>query len=192
MAMHWRRVGDTRRRRWQIGMPKAQTGATLFESGDGVWIHLMGEPTKSPLFSEAIAEVRPDGPAATTSDHVVPDMLDGWPEALLLRPSGEWLGVVLGQRRARAARAAARARSSSDEQARANGYVVELDHPELGAHHRWPARRSRSRRRPACATLAPELGAHTDEVLDGVDSRASATAPAAGAPRPSSAGRSKA
>ena len=33
------------------------------------------------------------------------------------------------------------------------------------ARSRWPARRSRSRRRPACVRSRPTLGAHTDEVL---------------------------
>ena len=70
-------------------MPKAQTGASLFESGDGVWLHLMGEPTKSPLFREAMAQVRPEG--QRDDPNVLFGMFDGWPEALMLRPSGEWL-----------------------------------------------------------------------------------------------------
>jgi len=59
MAMHWRRV-EHPSPSLAVGMPKGQTGATLFETGDGVWIHLMGDPTKSPMFTDAIAEVRPD------------------------------------------------------------------------------------------------------------------------------------
>jgi crotonobetainyl-CoA:carnitine CoA-transferase CaiB-like acyl-CoA transferase len=88
MAMHWRRV-ERPSPSLATGMPKGQTGATLFETGDGVWIHLMGDPTKSPMFAAAIAQVRPDGPrqdASTLFQHA-----DGWAEALLLHPSDEWL-----------------------------------------------------------------------------------------------------
>ena len=94
---------STRHRRWQIGMPKAQTGASLFESGDGVWLHLMGEPTKSPLFREAMAEVRPEGQRDD------PNVLFGHVRRLgrsaHAAPERRVVGVVLGQRRARATRA---------------------------------------------------------------------------------------
>ena len=43
MAMHWRRV-ERPSPSLATGMPKGMTGATLFETGDGVWIHLMGDP----------------------------------------------------------------------------------------------------------------------------------------------------
>jgi crotonobetainyl-CoA:carnitine CoA-transferase CaiB-like acyl-CoA transferase len=160
MAMHWRRV-ERPSPSLAVGMPKGQTGATLFETGDGVWIHLMGNPTKSPMFTDAMAKVRPDGPRQDPG--TLFQQTDGWSEALLLHPSAEWLesfwandvpvqpALPLGA-------------IFADEQARVNGYVVQLDHPELGAIATagspitvTPPTHVRS--------LAPALGAHTDEVL---------------------------
>jgi crotonobetainyl-CoA:carnitine CoA-transferase CaiB-like acyl-CoA transferase len=160
MAMHWRQV-ERPSPSLAVGMPKGMTGATLFETGDGVWIHLMGDPTKSPLFTEAIAVVRPDGPRPDPNNPF--QQTDGWPEALLLHPSGEWLesfwthdvpvqpALPLGA-------------IFADEQARTNGYVIEVDHPELGTIAMAgspitvaPPTHMRS--------FAPALGAHRDEVL---------------------------
>ncbi len=128
MAMHWRRV-EHPSQSLAVGMPKGMTGATLFETGDGVWIHLMGDPTKSPLFAEAMAVVRPDGPREN------PDQLfqhaDGWAEALLLHPSAEWLESFWAND-VPVQPAAPLGAIFADEQARLNGYVVEVDHPELG------------------------------------------------------------
>src|SRR4051794_22808506 len=160
MAMHWRRV-ERPSPSLATGMPKGMTGATLFETGDGVWIHLMGDPTKSPMFTDAIAVVRPDGP------RVDPDTLfqqtDGWAEALLLHPSGEWLESFWAND-VPVQPAAQLGAIFRDEQARANGYVVEVDHPELGTIAMagspvtvTPPTHVRS--------FAPALGAHTDEVL---------------------------
>jgi crotonobetainyl-CoA:carnitine CoA-transferase CaiB-like acyl-CoA transferase len=166
MAMHWRRV-ERPSPSLAVGMPKGMTGATLFETGDGVWIHLMGDPTKSPMFTEAIAVVRPDGPRRDPSNLF--QQTDGWPEALLLHPSGEWLesfwandvpvqpALPLGA-------------IFADEQARANGYVIEVDHPDLGTIAMagspitvTPPTHLRS--------FAPALGAHRDEVLAEWDAR---------------------
>src|SRR4051795_7376046 len=93
MAMHWRRV-ERPSQSLAVGMPKGMTGATLFETGDGVWIHLMGDPTKSPMFTDAIAVVRPDGPRVDPG--TLFQQTDGWAEALLLHPSDEWLEAFWG------------------------------------------------------------------------------------------------
>jgi crotonobetainyl-CoA:carnitine CoA-transferase CaiB-like acyl-CoA transferase len=160
MAMHWRRV-EHPSPSLAVGMPKAQTGATLFETGDGVWIHLMGDPTKSPLFTEAMKVVRPDGPRQ--DPNTLFQQTDGWPEALLLHPSGEWLESFWAHD-VPVQPAAPLGAIFGDEQARANGYVIEVDHPELGTIAMagspvtvTPPTRMRS--------FAPALGAHTDEVL---------------------------
>ena len=128
MAMHWRRV-ENPSPSLAIGMPKAQTGATLFETGDGVWIHLMGDPTKSPLFAEAMATVRPDGPRQDPNNLF--QQTDGWPEALLLHPSAEWLESFWAND-VPVQPAAPLGAIFADEQAKTNGYVVEVEHPELG------------------------------------------------------------
>ena len=91
-------------------------------------------------------------------------MFDGWPEALLLRPSGEWLESFWAND-VPVQPALAPGEIFGDEQARANGYVIELDHPELGTDRDGRARRSPSPA-DAGAHVAPDLGAHTDEVLD--------------------------
>ncbi len=161
MAMHWRRV-EHPSPSLAIGMPKAQTQATLFESGDGVWLHLMGEPTKSPLFRDAMAVVRPDGPRND------PDALftisDGWPEALMLHPSREWLETFWAND-VPVQPALAPGEIFTDEQSRANDYVIEVDHPEFGpiAMAGSPLTVDPPTRMRA---FAPALGAHTREVLD--------------------------
>jgi crotonobetainyl-CoA:carnitine CoA-transferase CaiB-like acyl-CoA transferase len=160
-AMHWREV-EHPSPSLEIGMPKAQTGATLFESGDGVWLHLMGEPTKSPLFRDALEQVRPEG--QRNDPNVLFQMFDGWPEALMLHPSGEWLESFWAND-VPVQPALAPGEIFTNEQALANDYVVELDHPELG-HVAMagspitvdPPTRVRS--------FAPALGAHTGEVFD--------------------------
>jgi crotonobetainyl-CoA:carnitine CoA-transferase CaiB-like acyl-CoA transferase len=175
MAMHWRRV-ERPSPSLAVGMPKGQTGATLFETGDGVWIHLMGDPTKSPLFAAAMATVRPEGPRQDSS--TLFQQTDGWPEALMLHPSGEWLESFWAHD-VPVQPALPPGAIFADEQARTNGYVVQVDHPELGAIAMAgspitvtpPAR---------VWSLAPALGAHTDEVLAEWTPRArpSATGPA--------------
>ncbi len=161
MAMHWRRV-EQPSPSLAIGMPKAQTGASLFESGDGVWLHLMGEPTKSPLFRDAMAEVRPEG--QRDDPNALFGMFDGWAEALLLHPSAEWLETFWAND-VPVQPALPPGEIFSDEQARANDYVIEVDHPELGrvAMAGSPLTvdpPTRMRR------FAPELGQHTDEVCN--------------------------
>jgi crotonobetainyl-CoA:carnitine CoA-transferase CaiB-like acyl-CoA transferase len=160
MAMHWRRV-EKPSPSLAVGMPKGMTGATLFETGDGVWIHLMGDPTKSPMFTDAIAVVRPDGPKV--DPNTLFQQTDGWPEALLLHPSAEWLESFWAND-VPVQPAAPLGAIFGDEQARANGYVIEVDHPELGTVAMagspvtvTPPTRMRS--------FPPALGAHTDEVL---------------------------
>ncbi len=175
MAMHWRRV-ERPSPSLAVGMPKGMTGATLFETGDGVWIHLMGDPTKSPMFTDAIAVVRPDGPKVDPG--TLFQQTDGWPEALLLHPSGEWLESFWAND-VPVQPAAQLGAIFADEQARTNGYVVEVDHPELGTIAMagspvtvTPPTHVRS--------FAPALGAHTDEVLAEWQprERAAATGPA--------------
>jgi crotonobetainyl-CoA:carnitine CoA-transferase CaiB-like acyl-CoA transferase len=160
MAMHWRRV-ERPSQSLAVGMPKGMTGATLFETGDGVWIHLMGDPTKSPMFRDAIDVVRPDGPKIDPNNLF--QQVDGWAEALLLHPSTEWLESFWAHD-VPVQPAAPLGAVFGDEQARANGYVVEVDHPELGTIAMAGS--------PVTVTppthvraFAPALGAHTDAVL---------------------------
>ena len=160
-AMHWRRV-EHPSPSLEIGMPKAQTGASLFESGDGVWLHLMGEPTKSPLFREAMEQVRPEG--QRDDPNVLFGMFDGWAEALMLRPSHEWLETFWAND-VPVQPALAPGEIFTNEQARANGYVIEVEHPELG-HIAMAGSPITVDPPTRMRNFAPDLGVHTGEVLD--------------------------
>ena len=148
----------------------------------------MGEPTKSPLFREAMAEVRPGRPARRP-ERALPDvrrLARGAPAAPERRVAGDfWANDVPVQP------ALPPGEIFTDEQARANGYVIEVDDPELGriAMAGSPLTvdpPTRMRR------FAPELGAHTDEVLRRVEAARARSVPRRRPPAPSSAGRSRA
>ena len=132
------------------------------EPGDGVWIHLMGDPTKSPMFRDAIDVVRPDGP--TIDPNNLFQQVDGWAEALLLHPSTDWLESFWAHD-VPVQPAAPLGAIFGDEQARANGYVVEVDHPELGtiAMAGSPVTVTPPTRVRA---FAPALGAHTEVLAE--------------------------
>jgi crotonobetainyl-CoA:carnitine CoA-transferase CaiB-like acyl-CoA transferase len=115
LGMLWSRVERPTEGFAAGGLPKTERGsqATVFACGDGGWIHLMGNPAQSPFVAERLAAG------------------DRLPELLLTRKRDEWLaelwahdipvqpaldfGAVL-----------------ADEQARGNGYVVELDDRDDG------------------------------------------------------------
>jgi len=168
MAMHWSRA-EHPSPALAMGMPKETGGSqvSLFECGDGVWIHLMKSPDATPLMQELLSGLGADRVAAANA--AAGPNAYGYPNrganavAFRMRPSAEWLadlwahdipvqpalpfGTVL-----------------NDEQARINGYVVELDDPDAGRISVGgvpittdpPAR---------VKGPAPRLGAHTAEVL---------------------------
>ncbi len=159
--MHWRQV-EHPSPSLAVGMPKAQTGASLFESGDGVWLHLMGEPTKSPRFREAMEQVRPEGQRDDPT--VLFGMFDGWADALMLHPSSEWLETFWAND-VPVQPALAPGEIFTNEQALVNHYVVEVDHPELG-HIAMAGSPITVDPPTRVRDLAPALGEHTREVLD--------------------------
>ena len=168
MGMHWSRA-ERPSPALAMGMPKESGGsqASLFECGDGVWIHLMKAPDDSPLMQQALAEMGPEPVAAANAE-------DGGSPfgfanrgantvAFRTRPSTAWLedfwahdipvqpaapfGAVL-----------------ADEQARVNGYVLDLDDPEEGPITVGGLPLTIDP--PARVTApAPRRGAHTAEVL---------------------------
>ena len=149
-ACRWRCTGDACEQpspSLAIGMPKAQTGASLFESGDGVWLHLMGEPTKSPLFRDAMAEVRPEG-QPRRSERALRDVRR-LGRSTAPAPERRVARDLLGQRRARAARASLRARSSPTSRPGRTTTSSRSTIPS-SAGSRWPGRPSPSTRRRAC------------------------------------------
>jgi crotonobetainyl-CoA:carnitine CoA-transferase CaiB-like acyl-CoA transferase len=123
MMMHWSRA-ETPSDFLRIGMPKDAMRASLFECGDGRWIHIMPPPPdNTPLVQEVFAEMGQG--------------MAGWVNwgalvaAFKRRPSDAWLhnmwsndipaqpAVDLGE-------------ILSDEQARANRYVLSIDDIDEG------------------------------------------------------------
>ena len=153
---------------WAI--PKAMVSG-LYECADGRWIHCIGTrpPTEAPEFAEAmstLSEAQLEDGRRRLEGWVAPPGMEG-PErvvaAFLQRDSDFWLEVL---RRADVAVMASAQPGEIffDEQARSNGFIVDVDHPKLGRirqagtpFHTRPASRIRG--------PAPELGEHTQEVL---------------------------
>ena len=165
MTMHWSRA-ERPSPVMAAGMPKS-TPASLFECADGVWVHIMKSP-ESPLMDEVLAEM---GEASLADDDGEPPAarnrmlfdFDRTRAAFLRRPSQAWLDNFWAND-IPAQPALQPGEIFSDEQARVNGYVVELDDPEVGRITVPglpltidPPSRIRS--------AAPGLGVHTDEVL---------------------------
>jgi crotonobetainyl-CoA:carnitine CoA-transferase CaiB-like acyl-CoA transferase len=164
MTMHWSRA-ETPSPALATGMPKG-TPASLFECGDGIWVHIMHSPD-SPLMEEVLAEMgvndlREDGDEAPSANQMAIDF-DATREAFLRRPSRAWLENFWAND-VPAQPALAPGEIFADAQARANGYVVELDDPECGTITvaglpltiNPPAR---------ILGPAPGCGEHTDAVL---------------------------
>jgi crotonobetainyl-CoA:carnitine CoA-transferase CaiB-like acyl-CoA transferase len=165
MAMHWRRV-EKPSLSLQFGMPKTNTMATLFECADGVWIHHMGRTEQSPLMDEVIVELGspPLLPAEQTGTLRPGYAREVYEAAFLRRPSKDWLESFWAND-VPVQPAAPLGEILHDEQSRVNGYVIDVDDPVAGGRITTagmpltidPPQRVRG--------TAPELGAHTTEVL---------------------------
>jgi len=114
LGMLWSRA-TTPSESLAIGMPKASRGsqATLFECADARWVHLMGNPAQSPAFAERLAagDAMADIFRSAVCDEWLADL---WAHDVPVQPAQPF-GAVL-----------------DDVQARANGYVVDVDDPRLG------------------------------------------------------------
>jgi crotonobetainyl-CoA:carnitine CoA-transferase CaiB-like acyl-CoA transferase len=185
MGMHWARA-ENPSPALALGMPKETRGsqATLFACADGVWIHLMKSPDGAPLMQKALAEMgeeavaRANG-AAGPSSYGYPN-LGANAVAFLTRPSEEWL-ADLWSHDIPAQPASPFGEVLGDEQARANGYVVDIDDGEAG---RITVAGVPLTTDPPCRVKfpAPPAGAHTNEVLAEWQDPASAAHP--GRPEP--------
>ncbi len=164
MAMHWQRA-ETPSPSLEWGMPKSNTMATLFECADGVWIHHMGRTELSPLMQEVIVELgSPELLPAEQTGTLRPGYARSvYIDAFRRRPSKDWLedfwandvpvqpALPLGE-------------ILHDEQSRANDYLIELDDPVAG-RITVPGLPLTITPPARVQSTAPELGAHTDEVL---------------------------
>ena len=147
------------------GMPKNRA-VTLFECSDGIWIHIMQAPDATPLMLAAFEAMGPSAVAAAnaaTPAHPLCPNQGANAVAFRQRPSAEWLSHLWEHDIP--AQAVARFGSAYfDDQARANGYVLEVGDPVWGPTmqagpplHTDPPSRVRG--------PAPTLGQHTEEVL---------------------------
>lgn len=136
MMMHWSRA-ETPSENLAVGMPKDNMRTPLFECSDGRWIHTMPPPPDStPLMQEVFAEMGPDRVAAENA-RLEGRGFPGWAnwgaivEAFKHRPAEQWLRNMWSND-IPAQEAVTLGAILSDEQARANRYVIDLDDPEAG------------------------------------------------------------
>jgi crotonobetainyl-CoA:carnitine CoA-transferase CaiB-like acyl-CoA transferase len=136
MMMHWSRA-ETPSEMLARGMPKKDMRASLFECGDGRWIHIMPPPPdNTPLMQEVFAEMGPELIAEANARHADRAMngYTNWGaniEAFKRRTSAQWLENMWASD-IPAQEAAQFGDILSDEQARANGYVLDIDDPVEG------------------------------------------------------------
>ncbi len=167
MMMHWSRA-ERPSPVLEMGMPKQRMGATLFECGDGRWIHVMPPgPDNIPLMQEIFAEMGPDALATANADlgDDPPMFANSGANQVAFRryPAQRWL-EELWAHDVPAQLAARMGEIFDDEQARANRYVIEVDDPRAG---RITTAGLPLTITPAARVIgpAPEPGRHTAEVL---------------------------
>jgi crotonobetainyl-CoA:carnitine CoA-transferase CaiB-like acyl-CoA transferase len=156
MGMHWSRA-EHPSPGMAMGFPKEGRGsqATIFESSDGLWFHLMGNPMQSPKVLSVIP---------TLGD--APDALI---KTFLTAPRQEWLDDFWAND-VPAQPCLPFGEIFDDEQALANEYIVEIDDPEHG--HITVGGKPLTVNPPQTVKgPAPAHGAHTDEVLAGWTAR---------------------
>jgi crotonobetainyl-CoA:carnitine CoA-transferase CaiB-like acyl-CoA transferase len=133
-ALLWHRA-DNPTPALQFGFPK-DAGATLFECGDGLWMHTMGQPVKAPEVAGALAAMDAEEKArlnARYRDAIIKYIDDrGAIEAIFkTNPRQYWL-EALWAADVPAQPTLPMGALYFDEQAKANGYIVEVDDPVLG------------------------------------------------------------
>ncbi|MET0629039.1 MAG: CoA transferase [Acidimicrobiia bacterium] len=167
MGMHWSRA-DTPSDLLTIGMPKEGRGsqATIYECGDGEWIHVMGNPMLVPRIAEFVTNYVDEGPIPFASAH--PHIEWTNPQTALVAAfrsdsSQVWLDAMWAND-VPVQPCAAFGAVFDDEQARVNEYIVDFDDPVEG--------RISIGGKPLTVNPpqtikgpAPEHGAHTADVL---------------------------
>jgi len=165
--MHWARA-EAPGPMFSFGLPK-ELVPSLFECGDGVWVHLMRcADTDSPLMQEGLDSLGHE--EVTRANEACTGLtMPGFPnfganrQVFLTRTSREWLDDFWAHD-IPAQPAAPFGAILADDQARLNGYVTRLDDPERGTMVQ--AGTPFSTRPPSrVSSTAPHLGHHTDEVL---------------------------
>lgn len=157
-ALLWQRA-DHPTPALKFGFPK-DAGATLFECGDGLWMHTMGQPVKAPEVAEGLAAMDRDERArlnARYRDAIIKYIDDrGAIEAIFkTRPRQHWLDALWAAD-VPAQPALPMGDLYFDEQAKANGYIVEVEDPNLG-RTRQPGAPFQVDARPEVAGKAPRV-----------------------------------
>jgi crotonobetainyl-CoA:carnitine CoA-transferase CaiB-like acyl-CoA transferase len=165
--MHWARA-ETPGPGFSWGLPKDLV-PSMFEAGDGTWIHLMrNADVDSPLMVQAFEEMGEDGVAAANAAF---DGLStpGYPNfganqvAFRTRPAQEWLEDFWAHD-IPAQPSAPYGAILADEQARANGYVTDVVDPTHGPMVQAGTPFSTTPRSRVRGP-APTLGQHSEEIL---------------------------
>jgi crotonobetainyl-CoA:carnitine CoA-transferase CaiB-like acyl-CoA transferase len=168
MGMHWSRA-DTPSPALAFGFPKEGRGsqATIYECGDGGWIHVMGNPLQVPRIAEFVASYVDEGPIPFASAH--PEIEWTNPATALVAnfrtaPQQVWLDEMWAND-VPVQPCLPFGKIFDDEQARTNEYIVDFDDPVEG--------RITIGGKPLTVTPpqtikgpAPEHGAHTGEVFE--------------------------
>lgn len=133
-ALIWHRA-DRPSPALKFGFPK-DAGATLFECGDGLWMHTMGQPIKAPSVARALAAMDPDTRAAHNARYanaVIKYIEDrGAIEAIFkTRPRSEWLEELWASD-VPVQPVQDMGALYEDEQAAANSYVVDVENARFG------------------------------------------------------------
>jgi crotonobetainyl-CoA:carnitine CoA-transferase CaiB-like acyl-CoA transferase len=146
-------------------MPKDNV-PTLFECGDGRWLHLMARPDAAPLMAAELAAMGEAGVAAANAAGPPSGLSPNFganAAAFRRHDRARWLADLWASD-VPADGVEPLGHLFTDEQALANGYVVEVDDPELGT--------TRQAGTPFSTTPpsrvrgpAPRLGQHTAEVF---------------------------
>jgi crotonobetainyl-CoA:carnitine CoA-transferase CaiB-like acyl-CoA transferase len=170
MMQYWAHA-ETPSPSFAYGLPKNMMSG-LYECGDGVWIHNMGHgrTAEVPLVQQTLATLSPADIEAARSaiahQAPTPNAVDDPARlvaAFLQRPAAEWLEALWAADIA-VQEVAPPGQVLRDEQARACGYLVDVDDPEVGRvtqagapYELSPPARVRG--------PAPALGQHDDEVF---------------------------
>ncbi|WP_110950334.1 CoA transferase [Pseudomonas bohemica] len=160
MSMHWARA-ETPTPVFAKGLDK-HIPIPLHRCSDGRWLHVHYSPDKAPWMASALAQLGPDEVArlnaAWPESHVAPNF-GANRYVFAMRPAQEWV-EHLWEWDVAAQIAAPFGAVYFDEQARANGYVVEVDDPVLGrtlqpgpCYSVQPASRVRGPLRSTCEDL---------------------------------------
>jgi crotonobetainyl-CoA:carnitine CoA-transferase CaiB-like acyl-CoA transferase len=174
MTMHWCRA-ETPSANLAKGLDK-NVAIAIHQCSDGKWLHVHYSPDRTPWMAEALEALGPEGVAAANArwgkNHTAVNF-GANKKIIATRPQMDWLRHFW-EHDVAAQPAAEFGEIYFDEQARANGYVVEIDDPQFGKTLQpGPAYDVAPPAQPGGALRT--LGADTGDVLDSARAKAPRT-----------------